>query len=123
MNVSTGHIQLACYGPWGVGGSPCFIKAYFSFPPRYPQQRAAVSVDKHGEVTLRQRALLLTGLRAATKRCADRCEPCLDTCIAFLLHRPGNVFEPVISSESEEEDAQQQQQRNAVPLVCCRLQL
>ena len=102
MNIGGRLCSIYCYGPWAAEDGLCFIRVNFHFPKQYPKRAApTVTLDKHAEVTLKQRAFLLRGLREVLSKNAAISEQSLEACIRFLL---GENEEEGIDGSSSDSD-------------------
>lgn len=100
---------------WFLDGGTGFIRINFTFPSKYPQRATPViDLERNGNLSLKQRASLLRGLRHAATQCLQAKEPALRACLEYLLgDRPLRSVRPSAEeSSSEDEDIPQ----NTTPL-------
>ena len=75
---------VSCYGPWSPNNTPCFVRVNFSFPTGYPYTKA-LRTELTCELGIRNRAVLMRGLRTIAHGGLRSGTPGLDLCLRFLL--------------------------------------
>ena len=90
--------MVALYGPWASSGLSAFLRATFTFPPKYPVVPLNIDIERSSGITNKARAKLLTAVRSTASRfAAKRIHNSLEACLLYLLG--GKVLEPEKDSE------------------------